>query len=158
AVLALSPDGKRIALATPDNGVKILDTSSGRSLGAIPGGKEEIIALALSAEPAKVVVVREGYTKELWSVDEVALWATYTPAGTISAVGFSNDGKLFAIGMADGNVGVYAGRNRIAAFSPERGEQSAGVKAIAFSPDGKLVAWGRENGVARIATASSDSR
>lgn len=158
-VHALSPDGTRIALETKDHGVRILDTSRGIQVGALPAQPGPILALALSAEPGRVITVRSGPTVELWSVaGNASLGRLPALQGEVRAAAISNDGKVVALGMSDGTVIVHAAGKRSSTFAAGEARGEAGVNAVALSPDGRLVAWGADDGAGRLARVEGDAR
>lgn len=158
-VHALSPDGTRIALETKDHGVRILDTMSGVQVGALPAQPGPILALALSAEPGRVITVRSGPNVELWSVaGNASLGRLPVLQGEVRAASISNDGKVFALGMSDGTVIVHASGKQSSTFASREARAWAGVNAVALSPDGHLVAWGADDGTARLSRVEGDAR
>ncbi|MGH2716372.1 MAG: hypothetical protein ACRDM7_21305, partial [Thermoleophilaceae bacterium] len=139
--IAVSPDGRTLALTHSDGVVDLIDTRTLRrrdSLRAIDGTAASV---GFSPDGRLLAVTGEGGRLRLWNA------RTLAPAGELSgmraysqALAFSPDGRLLAAAEVDVReprpLRVWDVRRRtLTAF---RGRTAAG--SIAFSPDGKLLA------------------
>jgi WD40 repeat protein len=144
-----SPDGKRLASAGDDGGVKVWDATTGRGLLTLrgrhgvtfsPDGKR----LALTDGPA--VRVCDATTGE-----EVLTLRGHTDR--VSSVDYSPDGKRLASASRDGTVKVWdaaTGREVLTVGGPIRD-----VLGVAFSPDGKRLASGGDDGAVLVWDAAT---
>jgi RNA polymerase sigma factor (sigma-70 family) len=134
--LALSPDGKKAALASNDAAVQLVEVATARVEQTVARGLLDQLAFS----PDGKLLVGGGFDKrvhvwdlvkgeELWSVaDDLA----------VAAVAFSPDGRLVVAGKYTGKILVLE-----AATGKEVLDlQSAGgtVRTLAVSPDGRLLA------------------
>src|SRR5262249_14387106 len=105
-VLALAPDGLTLAWAAPDGSLKLWDVKSGQERAALQTPRQGLASLIPRPSQA-----------------------------TTAALAFSPDGKVLAVGTADGQVklgDVVARRER------KRGRAHAGgVRAVRFAADGR---------------------
>ncbi len=146
--LALSRDGRLLALALWSGAVEVRDASTGEVRHTIPahGG----FVNALTFDPAARVLVSgsEDATIRCWDV------VTGAPLKTLAdhhdrvlALVFSADGALLVSGSRDGTINVcerpeWTLRRTIRA--------SHTVESLAFSPDGRRIAWGSRDQTARL--------
>jgi RNA polymerase sigma factor (sigma-70 family) len=149
--VALSPDGKLVAVRGLDQGLRVLETATGKEVWSLPGdprygrGKEISVdehgfaafspdgKLLASGGWNKVVEVYEAGTGK-----SVASLAGHK--GPLQAGAFSPDGKLLATASRDATVGVWdVAQGKVAHVL--KGHKSD-VYALAFSPDGKVLASG----------------
>ena len=148
--IAVSPDGRTLALTQSDGTVDLIDASTLRRRGSLPSLGGAATALAFSPDGGLLAVTGAG---------RVTLWdaRTLAPAGALDmpigsdAIAFSPDGKLLAAAEEDvadplrkgGPLRVWDVRRR--ALTAFRGGSAA--NSIAFSPNGSLLAAAEtENG------------
>lgn len=138
--LALSPDGKTIALAVEERILYFFDADSGSTIGQASIEGDVITSIAFAGDATRLVVgTREG---RLWLVSGAASKTVRELARVESAVitvGAADDGSILATGHRDGAVRLW---------SPEgtplrvlRGH-STDVSAITFSADAARVGTG----------------
>jgi WD40 repeat protein len=136
---ALSPDGKRLAMA--GRSVTIWDLATGRKMRALPGFEEapgtRFVSVAFSRD-GELLATAAGMVK-LWEVASGSLRLSFQgfERKGIEALAFSPDGKRLAVG----------GTGMVRVRDTTQGEEilnlragSAEVHGLAFSPDGRDLA------------------
>ncbi|MGH2949214.1 MAG: hypothetical protein ACRDPC_23670, partial [Solirubrobacteraceae bacterium] len=139
--IAVSPDGRTLALTHSDGMVDLIDTRTLRRRASVRAIDGSAASVAFSTDGRLLAVTGEGGRLTLWNAKTLA------PAGELSgmrnysqALAFSPDGTLLA--AAEVNVRrpqplrVWDVRRRT--LTGFRARTAAG--SIAFSPDGKLLA------------------
>jgi WD40 repeat protein len=156
AALALSPDGRRVAvglqLADPTQpGLLVGDVATGRVLAEehapctdvafSPDGRRLAVAEVPVAGGAGTIVIRDAATLVLRRT------LVELPHVTTTAVAFSRDGTRVAYGAADGTAGLISaatGETVVAYLG-----QTAAISQVAFGPGGALVATASADGTVR---------
>ena len=155
--LALSPDGKILALAA--DGLQLWSTATGQRFGGTLPAADAGGPVAFSPDSSLVAAIGTDGKARLWKV------ATQQEAGTAMTVGsgasqdalaFSPDGKIFATVSANGTAALWSvvtkrrtgalmtGAAQGATDTPVAG--SSPVAAVAFSPDGTTLATAGASG------------
>jgi WD40 repeat protein len=133
AAIAISPDGKHLAVSLPDDSTRLLD-AAGRELRRLPS-TEQWQALAFS--PSGKTLITGGSLIDLWNVDNAQPIAILSQSRSpLRALSLSPDGKIAA--FADNHdrlrlVELATGRTLFDCNFPCRG-------GIAFSPQGQFLA------------------
>ena len=153
AAVALSPDGRRLAIGTDKGGVELVDVSDPREpklLGQRLAALGPLASVKVAFNPTGTLLAATSDDKNLmlWPVSENL---ANPPEGTLTfddgqgaAPVFSPDGRLLAVGGTKGQVRL------IDVTDPHRpvvrgvtASQNFGILAVAFSPDGtEIVAGG----------------
>jgi WD40 repeat protein/DNA-binding SARP family transcriptional activator len=142
--IAVSPDGRTLALTQSDGTVDLLDASTLRPRGSLPAQNGAATAVAFSPDGRLLAVTRVGGGVALWDA------RTLAPAGKLDmpidsdAIAFSPNGNLLAAAEEDvqdplaqgGPLRVWDVHRR--ALTAFRG--GAAANSVAFSPDGSLLA------------------
>ena len=149
--LALSPDGKQIALASDGTNVKLVAASSGEELFSWPAHTGRINALAFNPAGTRIATASDDYKIKLWDLSTSAVRGQ--PATTldipdgVTALAFSPDGQTLAAGVNNGTVVVWDLASQKVS-STLRGHSDA-VVSVAFSPDGDRLVSASLDGSAR---------
>ncbi len=141
-LLALSPDARRLAVATADTepAVVVFDLGTGKELCRCQGHLSEVTALAFAPDGKSLVTGSFDLTTRLWDAETGRQRWSYTAFkawfGWVSVV-FAPDGKTVAAVGWDGNVRLLdAATGKIRHPVPGH---LAGVCPLVISPDGKTV-------------------
>jgi WD40 repeat protein len=149
--VALSPDGKRLAVAH-SQGARLWDLAGGQPrVGALvvsPHGHAYSLAFAPGD---RMLALGQGNGQlTLWNLqgEKPQLFADLTASKTIvGAVAFSSGRRLVAAGAADGSIRLW---DLTAARPRERAVLRSVAGPFAFSPDGKLLAVSWSDGTVRL--------
>jgi WD40 repeat protein len=147
--LVFSPDGHRLATAGGDGVLRVWDSLTGRLVHAFDGSRPDSPRLNYAAQ---LEFSRDGRCLLMCGNDchllEIASGKdrmhVENLAGGIQCAALSPDGRLAALGSANGTVRVYGvvgGNERM----ERRGRQGL-VQSLAFCDDGRLLASGGSNG------------
>lgn len=147
-VVAFSPDGERLAVATTI-GVWLYDVKTTRALALLPGGRSGWMhALAFSPDGTKLAVGDGGNIK-LWEVStEIHITTLTEHTGLVWSVAFSPDGTKLASGSNDKTVKLWdamTGKN-IATLTGHTDD----VESVAFSRDGRKLASGSRDKTVKL--------
>jgi WD40 repeat protein/serine/threonine protein kinase len=143
--LVLNSDGTRIALATTDGSVLVLDTATGTELVRTPPDEQFIAGLAFS--PDGTLLARASWDQTVKVCDAATGAVRHVlsgHAGRVQCVAFHPDGTTLASGDTEAVVKLWDVRTGTER-STLRGHKSP-VYGVAFSPDGALLATGGSNG------------
>jgi WD40 repeat protein len=147
--LRISPDGKILALAGEDSFIQLWDIAAGKALVSCAGLSDWVLSLEFS--PDGRLLASGGYDGivHLWDVASgkklrdipsqppPAKGAAPLPPNAVLALAFSPDGKLLAIGGADGNIQLaQIGDAKL--IRPFSGHTSA-VTSLAYHSSGTLL-------------------
>jgi hypothetical protein len=141
--VAVSADGRYIALGLDASTFVVWDTSTGRPVRAFAGHLKPVLSVAFSPDGKKLVSGSADTSVVLWEVETGKQLRTYKGhAGAVVSIAFAPDGKRFLTGSPEGLAIVW---------DTETGEPVHKLKwrnilAVAYSPDGN-----------RLATASADA-
>jgi WD40 repeat protein len=138
--MAFSTDGKWLARNTADNRLRVFDTATGAvtlRVSDVPNSRSLFFTSdqAWLATPAQTGVAE-------WSVGDGSRHTVAAPPGSAAttAMAFSQDGGLLAVGDSAGAIALWDGSGSTLLRTWTTGTPL--VAAIAFSPDGKRLAVG----------------
>lgn len=140
--LAFHPDGKKVVSFCADGKARILNPDTGKEDASYDlTAKDKTVAVALSADRTKFAEVGGGnLTVRPVAADGKVLFTV--PAGEGTAVAWSADGKLVAVG-GKGAVKVFDGATGTELQTVA--EPAAVVKAVTFLPDNKTLLFGGDD-------------
>ena len=159
AALAVSPDGKKLAIGEQGM-LRIVDARNGESVNLIPHDRVSYsISIAFSADSRLITAGIPGVITINHSQQEMAIWevdtgktrlAVTSPGGVASAGGFSSDAKLTIFAFSDSArlydmaTGKQVGNNFKASDKAELYFQAE------FSPDGRFILISGRSGVFKV--------
>src|SRR5262245_48260355 len=145
ASVAVSPDGKIVAVGTRNKLVKLWDLTSKTELKTLAGHDRDVNALAFSPDSKTLASGSADNTIKLWDVATGKELRTLRGhENFLASVAYSPDGKTLVTGAADGTVCTWdtkSGKQR-SRFSPT--PQGDAFVCLALSPDGKTIACAGE--------------
>jgi hypothetical protein len=140
--LALSPEGKTLAVGDSDGVIRLLSADRGNVVGTLKGHASEICGLVFSADGRTLASASEDRTARLWDVAARRRKATLQGhPDTINGLAISTNGMLVATGCNDRTVKLWdaaTGRERATTKAFDRSDYH--LQSIAFSPDGQFLA------------------
>jgi WD40 repeat protein len=157
AMVAFSPDGKLIAIATrptfgnpPPPIVGLYDVQGGRLVRDFPRQKVNTDSLAFSPDGQLLAIASDdlsGAQTDLWELTGQKPTRTLTDHETgITTISFSPKGRLLASGELRNGRGIIVLRDLTASGQPRTHKVNAGVSAMDFSPDATRLAVGTDKG------------
>jgi WD40 repeat protein/Flp pilus assembly protein TadD len=150
--LAISPDGRRIAVGFGDWTVQVFDLETGQHVLTVRD-KGSAYGLAFSPDGHQLATADDNRAVTLWDADtgrEVARLRGHTSLAT--AVAFSPDGQRLASAGDDGTVRVWDARARnpvICSDGPSKIDPGYSF-SLSFSPDGQRLATSDRQNTIRV--------
>lgn len=148
AAVAVSPDGRTIAVTGPEHRVELRDMLSRRRV-ALLDGNIDVNSLAISPDGRLVAAGETEGSISLWDrATGRQIRRLEAHVGPCLALAFSPDGKTLASGGMDQKVRLWNPTvdQEVATLTGHRDW----VWALAFSPDGDLLASGSPDGTVRL--------
>lgn len=138
--LALSPDGKTVAVGTINSVIRLWDVASGRELFDEPNAFDAPIhSVAFSPNGRSLAIGGDNHNVSFWHVDSEQPRQRCKSPDSAQSVAYSPDGRFLA--SADANSPIIRLWNAVTGeLSGEVKTKESGVKCIAFSPDGRRLA------------------
>ena len=143
-LVAVSPDGRRVAWAVDGGKVTIADASDKKPRTELPVTAITIRALAFDPTGAKLAVCERTHLR-LWDVTDLGgskeLWSARRGSGLKAAICFSPDGKLIAAASL-AQVPVFNTADGSEVFKADRYSEDGYAQHATFSPDNRLLIFG----------------
>jgi WD40 repeat protein len=143
-LIALSPDGRRLATATPGYTVKLWDVPRRRLLAELQAHKWIIAALVFSPDSRLLLAASIDANASLWDAGSGKLEAVLSGHKEgVTCAAFSPEGHTIATGSTDETVKLWSTgtRHELFTFAGFGGD----IGAVLFSPDGNTLAVGCQN-------------
>ena len=142
--MAVSPDGRWLAVAGVDGEVVALDAESLTERSRFTGHQDEVVSVSISHDGKNIASASRDGTVRIWDVKDGRAVHTVRPDagdGAPRAVAFSPAGPLLACAMG-GKVMLLSGPDWRRERDFMGGDPDLGIYSICFSPDGKKLAIG----------------
>jgi RNA polymerase sigma factor (sigma-70 family) len=137
--LAISPDGKQLAIDSGENRVTLIDLSSGAQKLVLAGHVKEVLSVLFAPDGKLLATGSADGTVRLWHVETgklVAILKGHT--GPVAGVAWSPDGKILAtVGQLDQTLRLWDPQTGKELASQR--EHSKPLANVFFSTDGKLI-------------------
>jgi RNA polymerase sigma factor (sigma-70 family) len=158
--IALSSDGRTLAVGGSDGAIHLLDLGTGKAVQRLVGHAEQASALAFTPDGKLLASGRDfDFPRRHGQENPIQLWDVTTgkevrllvgPKDTVLSLAFSPDGKTLAAGAEryDATLRLWdvtTGEERFA-LKGHGGE----LRSVAFSPDGQTVATGSMDKTIRL--------
>jgi WD40 repeat protein len=136
--LAISKDGKNLALGADDGTVRFWDIAAERVVWTLNAHQTAIWTMALSPTGDYLATGSDDGQAKIWDMKTQENVHTLTNTGGVRAVAFDRDGKKLLMGDRNGTVKVWDVRKG-ADILKTKGHAGP-VAAVAYAPDGKTMA------------------
>lgn len=142
--LAVSPGGELIAVGDDQGTVRLLDGYDLGVLGAVDAHRGGVDDIAVAPDGASVLSVGSENNVLRWNLIDGSVESYYDrPGGKLTAIAFSNDGALLAVGGRNGDVSIL---DDAAGETNSLPSVAARVTSLHFSDDDSLLAIGTDAG------------
>jgi WD40 repeat protein len=151
-----SPDGTRLATASADRFVKILDARDGKPLHVLTGHTAHVLGVSWKADGKQLVSCGADNVLKLWDAETGAFVRTMKGGvygngvykREVAAVRFIADSEEILAASGDGSVRLHraSSENEIMSFTGAKGYQYA----VAVSADGHTLLAAGSDGVLRV--------
>jgi WD40 repeat protein len=148
--VALSPDGKLVAVALSDHAVHLLDAANAHEERTLEAQDAPITALAFSVDGQTLVTASDDRALVAWSVQAGEKLSRLQSEGRVRDLAFSPDGAMLAAATVEGYVRLFATED----WSPGArldGHQGA-VTSVAFTADSSTLLSSGDDGTIRAWT------
>jgi WD40 repeat protein len=149
SAVALSPQGKLLAIAGDDHRIRILDLATGKTLKRRAAHGDWVRALAYSPDGKIIASAGNDGRIVLWNSDTATEYAelaqlshpvtaiAFNPSGgSLASTGFEDDVRVFDVAPRKESLRLRC--------------PCSDMRALAYSPDLRLLAGGGRNGVVRV--------
>jgi serine/threonine-protein kinase len=136
--IALSNDGRWIAMGLASHVIRVADTKSGEIIATLRGHSDRVVALSFGAGRSLLASGSWDGTAKVWDLAQARDIKTLGVRGSVSAVELSGDGAWVAVGATDKSVHLWDLRGNQGARELEGHKRS--IQALAFSADSRSLA------------------
>ncbi len=105
--IALSADGKQMAIGEETGKIKIYDVASGQVSKTLQGHTGPVTGVSFSADGTQLVSGSQDKTCRLWNIAEQKELGVFENPAPINAVAICGEGKLVAVAAADNNLRLW---------------------------------------------------
>ena len=137
-VVAVSPDGKRLAAGTEQSTIKIWDAATGSQLATLRGHNSRVSSLSFSADGSRLASGSWDGTAKVWDVGAGRALHSLFHNKDVTSVALSSGGGKLAAGTADKTITLWDLRTEVR-LANLRGHKR-NPQGLAFSPNGGLLA------------------
>jgi WD40 repeat protein len=135
--LAISPDGRWVAVTTEDNTIEILNSQTGQWVRRLQGHQNTVWGVAFSPDGQQIASASEDRTVRVWQPDGQLITTLRGHGDRVNAVAFGPDGqRLASVGMQ----GVLKLWDAEGTLLQTIEAHDNGIWDVVFSPDGQQLA------------------
>ena len=153
SALAVSPDGRRLAVARHDR-IALVDVATGKATAALVVQGRDINGVTFSADGKMLAASSEDGAIDIWTIGSKQVQLSLNAGRRVTALRFAPNGLNLASAGEDGTIKLWD--LRTGAPSLQLRKHSAKVNAIAFSADGTMMATGGDDRAVIIWETGSD--
>ncbi len=147
--VAWSPNGRRIAVGSRDNTIRILDSKTGAQIIRIDEHTGAVLAVSFSPDGLRIASGSQDTTVRVWDAGNGApILQLNAHTNDVFSVSFSPDGRRIASASFDTTVRVWDSKNGANILCLE-GHKSY-VLSVSFSPDSRRIASGSADDTVRV--------
>ena len=147
--VAVSPDGKRLAVGTEQREITVWDLETATQNGTLLGHTNSVYSLAFSPDGSLLASGSRDNSIRFWDMETMQPVGEPLMGEIADGLAFSPDGKLLAAGSRDDLVRVWDVNTRQLYREPFEGHTDE-VNSVAFSPDSQLLASGSDDETVRL--------
>jgi WD40 repeat protein len=139
SAIAISPNGKLLAIGALDGDVRVLNTRTGDLVATLSGHDEAVRAIAFSADGEVIATGSEDQTVRVWDSNAGGMLHVFKGhSGSITTVAVSRTASLIASASYDKTVRVWSLSSERFIYSLSGYDR--GVERLDFTPDGNALA------------------
>ncbi|QQS45940.1 MAG: AAA-like domain-containing protein [Acidobacteriota bacterium] len=140
--VAVSPDGRLLAMSGNDMTIRLWSPVTGNELSVLKGHTSWVNGIVFSTDGRKLASASLDNTARLWDLATGKVLAVFKGhRDYVQAIAIAPDQKMLATGSDDGTVKLWDIRTGQERFTLHRMNVIMnGIKAVAFSPDGQVLA------------------
>lgn len=142
--MAVSPDGKQVAVSGEEKTVWIIDILTGRTVSQLESSELMITDIAFSPNGKRVAAGDQDFKARIWDIATEECIAAFNHFDRVGAVAFSPDGKFLASTTWHGDILVWdlATSEKL---HEKRNAHETKITSIQYSDDGKQILTGSED-------------
>ncbi len=153
-VVAVSPDGKRVAWAIEGGKVTVADAADKKPRAELPITTTTVMAIAFNPTGDGLAVIGRDTFLRLWGLNDKdaevkELWKARVGRGQRAAIAFSPDGK-YVVSASLAQVPVFNTADGTEVFKVDRYSDDGYAQHAIFSPDSRLLIFGSSGTSGRV--------
>jgi len=150
SVLAFTPDGRTLALGSPDGSVTLVEIPSARRFAQAQGHFNPVFSIAVSSDGKRLATGSlDDSLVRLWDLEPLR-WVADFPcvSGTVYSLIFAQDGRSLIAGYGNGKIRFWNLESHREALALDA--HDAFIPGLALAPDGMTLASGSADGSIKL--------
>ena len=135
--VAFSPDGAKLAVASEDGNIYLVNATDGKELIKITGHTNVVSSVAWSPDGSQLASASDDQTVRIWNAVTGEQVSLYQGTNLMYSVDWSHDGGRIASTAKDARVTVLDAKNGAVLFQIDKGSYG---NDVAWSPDDRMLA------------------